>query len=248
MGVQKTVQKKLAMTSKAGQALSSFEGVMDQLLGPGGCPWDRAQTHHSLKRYLIEEAYEVYEAIEEEDDDKLCEELGDVLLQVVFHSALAKKAGNFSLEDVVCGLEKKMVSRHPHVFSDLNLEDAGAVEVHWEALKKKEKAGRSKGGLLEVPKAMDPLYRAEKLQGRAQKAGLKENSLVEDLDRQKALAQELDQALTGKKNEEAKKLLGQSLFLLVDLSRKLGADPADLLQRANDQFLQASQRKLLAED
>src|SRR5690606_38513519 len=126
--------------------LDPLVNVMAKLRGPGGCPWDREQDHHTLKRYLIEEAYEVLDAIDQSDDRALVEELGDVLLQVVFHSQIASETGRFDIDDVIEAITQKLIRRHPHVFEGAHAPDAEAVLQNWERLKQAEKAARSGHG------------------------------------------------------------------------------------------------------
>ncbi len=151
--------------------LAPLQEIIKTLREPGGCPWDIAQTHESIRRNLIEETYEVLEAIDLEDYDLLCEELGDLLMQVVFHGRMAEEAGEFSMEDVIQGTVEKLVRRHPHVFGDVQAADAGAALMSWEAMKKKEKSYR-KHILDGVPKDLPALMSAQKLQsGYSGKAG-----------------------------------------------------------------------------
>ena len=150
--------------------LTPLQDIIKTLREPGGCPWDIAQTHESIRRNLIEETYEVLEAIDLEDYDLLCEELGDLLMQVVFHARMAEEAGEFSMQDVVEGVTEKLVRRHPHVFGDVQAADAGSALISWEAVKKEEKKER-KSLLDGVPKDLPALMAAQKLQGKAAKAG-----------------------------------------------------------------------------
>ncbi len=151
-----------------GEALEELIAIMDQLLGEGGCPWDREQTHESLVRFLIEETYEVIEAINQQDMDEMANELGDLLLQIVFHAALAEREGAFSFADVARTVTKKMVDRHPHVFGSMQLKTADDVLDNWEDFKKKE----GKKYLLEgIPKGLPALLRAEKMQEKAARVG-----------------------------------------------------------------------------
>ena len=147
--------------------------IMECLLAPGGCPWDREQTHASLKPYAIEETYEVLDAIDRNDMKELCGELGDLGLQVVFHAALAKGAGNFSIDDVYGGICDKLIRRHPHVFGDVSAADAGTVLRNWEQIKKAERASESKktGALSGLPMALPALQRAFRLQVKAANVG-----------------------------------------------------------------------------
>jgi MazG family protein len=156
--------------------LSHLVEIMRTLRAENGCPWDRKQTHRSLRTYLIEEAYEVIQAIDDEDDDELCEELGDVLLQVVFHSQIAHERGKFSIADVIEGIVEKMIRRHPHVFSDVEANDSETVLRNWERIKQKEHAegGDEEGQvsiLHNVAGAMPALMRAVKVQAKASRVG-----------------------------------------------------------------------------
>jgi XTP/dITP diphosphohydrolase len=151
--------------------LEELIAVLERLRAPGGCAWDRAQTHESLVQYLVEETYELVEAIETRDRDELIEELGDVLYQVVFHSDIAAEAGKFTLEDVAAHMTAKMVGRHPHVFGDLVAETPDAVMLHWDRLKAEEKPTRE-SVLDGIPQSMPSLALADKLLGRAAKVGV----------------------------------------------------------------------------
>ena len=134
--------------------------IMEKLRSPEGCPWDREQTHKTLKRYLIEEAYEVLEAIDSGDPELLGEELGDVLLQVVFHAQIAKELGAFTMDDVIDSICEKLIRRHPHVFADTEVESVGEVMRNWDAIKKMEKHGRERTSILDgVPKEFPALMR-----------------------------------------------------------------------------------------
>lgn len=146
--------------------------IMELLRAPGGCPWDREQTHQSIRRNMLEEAYEAVEAIDEEDPEHLKEELGDVLLQVVFHACMAAEEGLFTFDDVVDGVAKKMVFRHPHVFGTVRAEDSVQALDTWDAQKREEKAQRTATDTLEaVARSLPALIRAEKVQSKAAKAG-----------------------------------------------------------------------------
>lgn len=151
--------------------LEELIATMEHLRAPGGCAWDREQTHSSLVRYLLEEAYELVEAIESKDDAQLIEELGDVLYQVLFHADIAAEAGRFTLEDVAAHMNAKMIGRHPHVFATETAATAGEVVELWDDLKKVEKPGRT-SVLDGVPQAMPSLLLADKLLGKAEKLGV----------------------------------------------------------------------------
>lgn len=222
----------------AGERIEEFLRIMERLSGPDGCPWDRAQSHRSLKRYLIEEAYEVYEAIEEDDAGKLRDELGDVLLQVVFHSEIARRAGTFTFSDVVGGVHQKMIRRHPHIFSSGRAKTAREVERNWEAIKEAEKEDRGTPGRMDVPKAMDPLYRAEKIQGRAAQAGFDWPDASGVLEKIREECGELGEAIGSGSREAVEEEIGDLFFSLVNLCRFAKVDPADALQQANDKFVE----------
>jgi tetrapyrrole methylase family protein/MazG family protein len=145
---------------------------MVRLRGGEGCPWDREQTHQSLKPYVIEEAYEVWDAIDEDEPEKLCEELGDLLLQVVFHAQLAAETGAFTMNDVVESIVTKLIRRHPHVFADVKVRGVGDVLTNWEAIKQGEKGARGRSSALDgIPKHLPALLTAQKMQGKAARTG-----------------------------------------------------------------------------
>ncbi|HEY8418068.1 MAG TPA: nucleoside triphosphate pyrophosphohydrolase [Limnochordales bacterium] len=231
--------------------------VMARLRSPEGCPWDRQQTHASLKRYLLEEAYELLDAIDAGDDRALVEELGDVLLQVVFHAQIAWETGRFSMSDVVDGLVKKLVRRHPHVFGDVHAEDAAAVVRTWEAIKQREKADREgeaehePASLLEgIPRHLPALMEAEQLQKRAARVGFewedvagawdKVQEELEELRRAAGLGSPAGKPANGRLPEAARaqvaEELGDVLFALVNVARYLDVDPEQALRAANAKF------------
>lgn len=213
-----------------GKALEELIAVMDRLLAPEGCPWDREQTHQSLQRYLIEESYEVVEAIQEESMDKLREELGDVLLQVVFHSALAEREEHFSFADVALSVRDKMIKRHPHVFGDLKLATSNDVLERWEGFKKKE----GKKHLLEgIPPMLPALMRAEKMQEKAARVGFDWPSVDGALEKFK---EEIDELQEARSAAEVADEMGDVLFALVNVARFKGVDPEAALQSTSNKF------------
>lgn len=216
-----------------GKNMSGIEDllkVMDELLSPQGCPWDREQTHESLIRYMIEESYEVIEAIKEGDMNKLREELGDLLLQVVFHAALAERAGHFTFDDVARTVEQKMISRHPHVFGDLNLTTSDDVLNHWEGFKQKE----GKKHLLDgIPAMLPALLRAEKLQSKAARVGFDWPVVDGAMEKFQEEVDELSRAQGQAVPEE----FGDLLFALVNIARFKGVEPEQALQLTNDKFM-----------
>ncbi|CFX10449.1 NTP pyrophosphohydrolase MazG, bacterial [Syntrophomonas zehnderi OL-4] len=213
-----------------GQALEELIAIMDRLLGEGGCPWDQEQTHESLIRYLIEECYEVIEAINQQDMDELAIELGDLLLQVVFHAALAERAGAFDFADVARAVSKKMVDRHPHVFGNMDLKTADDVLNKWEGFKKKE----GKKYLLEgIPNSLPALMRAEKMQEKAARVGFDWPDAVQAAAKFK---EEVDELVAAQSAQEIREEMGDVLFALVNVARLQGIEPEQALQAANDKF------------
>lgn len=215
--------------------VSPLENVMKILRSPGGCVWDIEQTHKSLRRYIIEEVYEVIEAIELEDAALLCEELGDLLLQIVFHARMAEETGSFSMQDVIDGVTEKMIRRHPHVFGDVNVRDAGEVVMNWEAIKKLEHHER-KSILDGVPKDLPSLMRAYKLQNKAAKVGFDWDNIIPVWDKIKEEIAELKEAIEIGDKEQIENEFGDVLFSFVNLSRFLKIDAEISLNKTNAKF------------
>ena len=210
--------------------------IMALLRAPEGCPWDREQTHQSIRRNMLEEAYEVAEAIDQEDPEHLKEELGDVLLQVVFHARLAQEEGLFTLEDVVDGVCKKLVFRHPHVFGSVRAGDANGALTTWEAQKREEKGQKTAGDTLDaVARSLPALIRAEKIQAKAAKAGFDWDSVEPVLSKLSEEASELTQAAHGDGNPQEE--LGDLLFAAVKAGRFLGLDSEQALHAACEKFI-----------
>jgi tetrapyrrole methylase family protein / MazG family protein len=203
-----------------------------------GCPWDREQTHRTLVPYLIEETYEVVDAIEGDDLDSLCEELGDLLLQIVFHSQLATETGKFSVADVVDALSNKMVRRHPHVFGDAVIEDVDAQWRSWEQLKSQEKRGRERKSRLDgIPPALGALQRGQRMQEKAARVGFDWPGVSGILEKMSEELAELSQARRQKQDDpRIREELGDVLFTLVNLSRALGIDAEAAMRQANEKF------------
>jgi len=219
--------------------------IMAKLRAPDGCPWDRKQTHESLLNHLIEEAYEFIEAVENRDRPNMQEELGDVLLQVVFHAQLAREAGDFDFEGVVQVLCDKLVRRHPHVFGDLKLDGAEAVEKKWDELKKAEKGVASEteeeGGLGRMPRHLPALLKAEKIQKRAGQSGFDwpdykgpMDKIREELEEFRAEAESPGGDPDVSRLEEE---FGDLLFAAVNLGRFFKLNPEKALARANRKFM-----------
>jgi tetrapyrrole methylase family protein / MazG family protein len=212
---------------------SFLKSVIERLRGPGGCPWDQKQTHVSLKKYLIEEAYEVLEAIDEENDETLAEELGDVLLQVLLHAQIGEEEGFFEMDDVIGVLTEKMIRRHPHVFGDVNAEDADEVVANWDAIKAQEAGKEDRESLLDgVPKGMPAILKAFQYQKRAAKVGFdwKETGPVYD-----KILEELKEFQEAEGEEQLKEL-GDLLFSVVNLARFYKIDPEEALNATNRKF------------
>ena len=202
------------------------------LRAPGGCPWDREQTHVSLGKHLIEEAYETLEAIERTDDAALADELGDVLLQVVLHAEIGAEAGTFTIDDVISGIITKIRRRHPHIFGDVQVKTAEDVTRNWDAIKREEKPAR--GVLGEVPHALPALMRAQKISRRAAAAGFE----WEDLEGVWAkVHEEIDELkATEPGTGEAAAELGDLLFTVVNVARKMGIDAESALRETCERF------------
>ena len=221
---------------KDSYGVKDLEEIVRILRAPGGCPWDAEQTHQSIRRNFLEEAYEAVEAIDEDSPEHLEEELGDVLLQVVMHARMEQEAGRFDLDGVADGICKKLIYRHPHVFGDVAVSGTGEVLSNWEALKRKEKGQATNTDALEaVARALPALWRAEKVQKKARKAGFDWPDVSGALDKLTEELSELKEAVAtgGNVAEE----LGDLLFSAVNAARFLKVDPEDALNGATDKFI-----------
>lgn len=216
--------------------VSDLERIITILRAPGGCPWDAEQDHASIRRNMLEEAYEVCEAIDQQSPEHLREELGDVLLQVVFHSEMEREKGVFDLNAVADGVCKKLIFRHPHVFGDVSAETSDEVLVNWEELKRQEKHQESYTDTLEsVARSLPALWRAEKVQKKAKKAGFDWPDVSGALDKLSEEIEELKQAVA--ENSNIAEEFGDLLFAAVNVSRFLHVDPEDALTAASDKFI-----------
>ncbi len=209
----------------------SLERVVDKLLSPGGCPWDREQTHHSLKQHLLEECYELMEAIDSEEPKGMAEELGDILVQVVFHIRLAQEEGTFTAADVFRSINEKLIRRHPHVFGGEEARTADEVMSNWESIKQKEREGASRLG--EVPKALPALAHSQLVQRRAGLAGFDWDNIEGVWEKLEEEMQELREAAT---DEERELELGDVLFCLVNVGKWMNVQSEESLRRANGRF------------
>ena len=218
--------------------ISEFQTLVDivaQLRAPGGCPWDREQTHESLKRNLLEEAHEVLEAIDGGDPSVLTEELGDLLVQIAFHADIAREAGQFDFGDVIERINRKLIRRHPHVFADESVADAREVERNWERIKVEERAaaGTRKSPVDGIPASLPALAASQLMQDRVARAGFEWDDISGVLDKIAEEVEEFRQAMTP---EEQVHELGDMMFALVNLSRWVDAHAEDVLRQANARF------------
>ena len=215
----------MRVTKREMRTFGGLRRIVATLRGPEGCPWDRVQTHLSLRPFLLEEASETLEALDEADPSRLCEELGDLLLEVLLQVQIAEEGGEFALEDVIYGIAAKLVRRHPHVFGEATAETPEAVVEQWEELKREERGGQS--ALVGIPATLPALARAQALQRRASRAGFSWESVEQAWE---ALDEELDELrhadTPGKREEEA----GDALFALAGLARWLEVDAEEALR------------------
>ncbi|MDR0896218.1 MAG: nucleoside triphosphate pyrophosphohydrolase [Oscillospiraceae bacterium] len=211
--------------------------VMTRLRDPqNGCPWDREQTHETLREYIIEEAYELADAIAQGDMDRIADELGDVLLQVAFHAQVAKEHGEFNIMDVTTAVCHKMITRHPHIFGDLQLSTADEVLKTWEAIKKKEKGLKSSAeSMRDIPHTYPALMRAGKVHKTARRVGFDRDKPLEALEKVIEEAEEVRAELTAGRDPEGE--LGDLLFAAVNVSRLAGVEPEVALGGATDKFI-----------
>ncbi len=218
-----------------------FLEIMRLLRAPGGCPWDAEQTHGSIRRNFLEETYEVLDALDRDDPVDLCEELGDVLMQVAFHAQIETEQGRFTMSDVVDGVAQKLVYRHPHVFGTVEVENSQEVLLNWEALKRKEKSQTTTADAIEaVPHTLPALWRAEKIGSKTAKAGFDWSSALSALGKLEEEVRELRTALeAGAPVDEphgVREELGDLLFITAKVAQMSGVDPEDALHRACDKF------------
>ncbi|WOI52135.1 nucleoside triphosphate pyrophosphohydrolase [Parvularcula sp. LCG005] len=222
------------------RSLSALTQIMANLRAPnGGCPWDLEQDHRSIARYTIEEAYEVVDAIEQGDDQDLRDELGDLLLQVIFHSQMASERGAFTLSDVIESIVDKMVRRHPHVFADADHRNADEQTAAWEDIKAAERAGKDKlqGALADIPVGMPALTRAEKLGKRAARMGFDWPDVSGVTDKIREELAETEEAIRTGDESKVVDELGDLLFSVANLTRYLGVDGETALRGTNAKFM-----------
>jgi ATP diphosphatase len=219
--------------------LDRLLGIMARLRAPdGGCPWDIEQTFSTIAPYTIEEAYEVADAIQRGDMDDLKGELGDLLFQVVFHARMAEEAGLFAFDDVVGAIADKLERRHPHVFGDAAARSTAEQNIAWEAVKAEERKGRDRPGVLDdVPVGLPALTRAAKLTKRAARVGFDWPSTDEVFDKLHEEVAELRVEIASGDHDKARGELGDLLFVIANLARKLDVEPEDALREANAKFV-----------
>ncbi len=222
---------------RSGEAINRLLMVMEKLRSENGCPWDKEQDHKTLRKYLIEESYEVIDAIDRCDDDDLKEELGDLLLQVVFHAQLGKERGVFAFPEVADTISEKMVRRHPHVFGNIHCETSDDVLVNWAAIKEEEKKSKGKESRrLDIPPTFPALYRAQKVQKKAAEVSFDWDNDDDIKAKIKEETAEVEDAIEKGSIENIKDEIGDLLFAVVNWSRYLHIDAEEALRESTEKF------------
>lgn len=225
-------------TFKDSYGFEDLVEIMKILRAPGGCPWDAEQTHESIKKSFIEETYEAIEAINKNDKTLLCEELGDCLLQVVFHAEIEREAGSFDISDVTDGICKKLIERHPHVFGDVKVSGSGDVLDNWDTIKRKSKGQKTQGSAMQkIPKELPALMRAQKIQEKAKKDGFDWDSVTGAYEALNSEVDELRQAAASGDTAQMESELGDVLFSCVNIARFLNVDAEQALTVSNEKFI-----------
>jgi MazG family protein len=227
-------------------ALISLLEIMERLRAPDGCPWDAQQTEQTLKVYLLEEAYEVLDAIEKEDSEALCEELGDLFFQIIFLTQLAKEKGKFTFLNVMERIRDKMIRRHPHVFGEKKVRDAQEVVDNWAKIKRQEKKEKPEEVLNRVPASLPALLRAHRLSERAARFGFDWKDKEQVWEKVKEEFLELKTAMEEKSAEKVKEEIGDLIFSLVNLSRHWGFNAEDILRHTNTKFTDRFNKMILS--
>ncbi len=217
--------------------LTRLRQVVHCLRAPGGCPWDREQTHESLIPHLLEEAYEAVEAIRSGDVEHTCEELGDILLQPILHAEIASEAGAFDLDQMATVLAEKLIRRHPHVFGDTTADTSSAVLTQWDAIKRQEKGTQKKGHLHGVGSGLPALMRSQKLQKKAARVGFDWPDVEPVFGKIQEEVAEVKEALAKGDTGSIAEEIGDLLFSVVNLARKIGVEAEPALAAANDKFV-----------
>ena len=219
-----------------GKEMDKFIEIVAKLRAPGGCPWDREQTHKSLQNCLLDESYEFFEAIEENDDAKMREELGDLLLQVVLHAQIAAEEKKYTIEEVAADISEKLIRRHPHVFGTTRVADSNEVLHNWEKIKKHEKRHHRKYLVDDIPEAMPALFRAEKMQRRVARVGFDWSDVRPVLDKVVEEFNEFKEAILSGNHEHAEEELGDIMFALVNVARHHKICAEDALRATTHKF------------
>jgi tetrapyrrole methylase family protein/MazG family protein len=220
----------MAKSSKNGNPVNNLVSVMKKLRSENGCPWDREQTHKTLKKYLIEESAELMDSIDDEDDQGICEELGDLLMHIVFHSQIAEEKGSFTFKDVAEGITEKMIRRHPHVFADRKAPDSQSVIKMWDEIKKTEKKSKKvlRNSILDgVPRHMPSLLRAHEIQRKAAKVGFDWSSSDQIIEKIEEEISELKDAVRSGSESEINEEIGDLIFSVVNLARYRNTESAE---------------------
>jgi tetrapyrrole methylase family protein/MazG family protein len=229
-----TIPEEAVLVFMATSPLDETVGIINRLLGPGGCPWDQKQTHESLKPYLIEEAYEVLDAIDRNDSEGLHEELGDVLLQPILHGQISAKNGGFDTYAIAAKLNEKLIRRHPHVFGDVTVSGEAEVLSNWDQIKSQESGAQKKASILDgIPRSMPSLSRALALSKRAARQGFEWESLEGVYDK---VQEEILEVRSATDSTEQVKEIGDLLFSVVNLARWMEIDPEDALTQMLNRF------------
>lgn len=218
--------------------LTRLRYIVHRLRAPGGCPWDQEQTHESLIPHVLEEAYEVVDAIKSGDPALICEELGDLLLQPVLHAEIASETGAFDIDQMAHGLSEKLIRRHPHVFGEARADNSEAVLTQWDAIKRQEKGTQKEGHLHGIGVGLPALMRAQKLQKKAARVGFDWPDVAPVFGKLREEIAELEEALAQGSRTAVEEELGDLLFSVVNLARKLGVDSEPALAAANEKFVQ----------
>ena len=221
----------------AGSSFSRLCEIVAQLRAPGGCPWDREQTHESLSPGLLEEAYEVADAIRSKDDANLREELGDLLLQVVLHAEIAAETGRFNLDDIARGIGDKLIRRHPHVFGESEVRDAGAVLKQWDEIKRAEKGPGERAFFAGLTRSLPALMLAQKTQSKAARVNFDWSELSDVMAKVDEELAETKEAIASGEEEAIADEVGDLLFAVVNLARKSGLDAETVLAAATEKFI-----------
>ena len=228
--------------SDATESFRKLIEIVDTLMGENGCPWDNVQTRESLKPYLVEETYEVLEALDTNDPDQIKDELGDLLYQILFHSKISSKNNEFDIKDVLDNLKEKMVRRHPHVFKEGQINTPDQVIERWEEIKKEEKTHSNHPSILDsVPKQLPSLLKAQKLQKKAAKEGFDWDEISDVFDKLDEEISEFKSAVLEGKGTDIQSELGDILFVLVNIAKFKKIDAEEALRSTNNKFIKRFQ-------